>query len=200
MSLIIKSTLFVGSFKTYEKAPEREIAEFAFIGRSNVGKSSLINMLCNRKDLVRVSNTPGKTQSLNFFLINDQFHFVDLPGYGYAKVSKVERGEWEKMIEEYIRKRKQLACVFQLIDIRLKPQKLDIDFTNSLGEWGIPFFLVFTKADKLSVSAGLANVELYENKLKETWEELPPKIITSSEKGTGKEDIFKEIEKVISPT
>jgi GTP-binding protein len=197
-SLIIRSVEFKGSFKNNEQCPQPEIPEFAFIGRSNVGKSSLINMLCNRKDLVRVSNKPGKTQSLNFFLVNDSFHFVDLPGYGYAKVSKAERKEWEVMIEDYLRKRKQLTTVFQLIDIRLTPQKIDIEFTNSLGEWLVPFVLAFTKADKLSVGAGLSNVKLYENVLKKTWETVPDYVVTSAEKRTGKEEIFKAIEPHLS--
>jgi GTP-binding protein len=183
----IKSVAFRGSFKSYTQCPADGKPEFAFIGRSNVGKSSLINMLVNRKDMVRVSNKPGKTQSINYFLINDLFYLVDLPGYGYARVSKTERIAWKKMIAAYFTNRPGLACVYQLIDIRLEPQAVDIDFTNQLGEWQVPLQLVFTKCDKVSKGDGLHNIQRYFNKLRATWDVLPHHTVTSAEKTTGRE-------------
>jgi GTP-binding protein len=190
MEIIIKKTEFKGSFKNIDQCPKIEIPEFAFIGRSNVGKSSLINMLCGRKDIVKVSNKPGKTQSLNYFLINSAFHFVDLPGYGYARVSKQERKEWEQMIGNFLPNRKQLACVFQLIDSRIEPQLNDIEFSNRLGEWQIPFVLVFTKSDKQSYGATSATILKYQKELKKTWEAVPRAIITSAETRFGKEELL----------
>ncbi len=193
----IKSVAFRGSFKNNEQAPADGLYEFAFIGRSNVGKSSLINMLLNRKDLVRISNKPGKTQSLNYFLVNQQFYLVDLPGYGYARVSKSERKEWEVMIENYFRKRTSIACVFQLIDVRLEPQRIDIEFTNQLGEWNVPFQLVFTKSDKVSRSDAFRNVQLYFQVLRDTWAVLPHHTVTSAEKKNGREELLVVIEHIM---
>jgi GTP-binding protein len=196
----IKSVSFRGSFKSYTQCPADNLPEFAFIGRSNVGKSSLINMLLKRKDMVRVSNKPGKTQSLNYFLINDQFYLVDLPGYGYARVSKTERQQWEKMIAEYFQQRKSLACVYQLIDIRLEPQAADIAFTNQLGEWQIPFQLIFTKSDKVSRNDALRNVQLYFQVLRRTWDVLPHHTITSAEKYVGRDALLDTISLTLEET
>jgi GTP-binding protein len=196
----IKSVAFRGSFKNDEQAPADGLYEFAFIGRSNVGKSSLINMLLNRKDLVRVSNKPGKTQSLNYFLVNEQFYLVDLPGYGYARVAKTERKAWEVMIEQYFKYRKTLSCVFQLIDVRLEPQKIDIDFTNQLGAWKVPFQLVFTKCDKVSRNQALRHVQLYFQVLRKTWDVLPHHTITSAEKKYGREELLSIIEQICTGT
>lgn len=154
-------------------------------------------MLTNRKDLVRVSNKPGKTQSLNYFLVNDLFYLVDLPGYGYARVSKSERKEWEQMIATYFMHRETLACIFQLIDIRIEPQKLDLDFTNQLGAWGVPFQLVFTKADKVSQNEGFRNVQLYFHALRKHWDVLPHHTITSAEKKIGHVALWNVIEEII---
>jgi len=182
-----------------EDAPVGNVPEFAFIGRSNVGKSSLINMLCNRKDLVKVSHTPGKTRMINFFLINDQFHFVDLPGYGFAKVSQQQRQSFEDMIFQYLGKREQLLCVFVLIDSRLEPQKLDLDFVNQLGERQIPFVIVFTKADKQGNSLTSKHVALFENEMMKSWEVMPQLIITSAVTRRGKDELLSFIEPLVSP-
>ncbi len=195
--MIIKRVGFRGSFKSYTQCPSDGLPEFAFIGRSNVGKSSLINMLINRKDMVRVSNKPGKTQSLNYFLINDLFYLVDLPGYGYARVSKTERQQWEKMIADYFQHRSALACVYQLIDIRLEPQAVDIAFTNQLGEWQVPFQLVFTKSDKVSRNDALRNIQLYFNILRGTWDILPHHSVTSAEKSVGREALLDTLSRTL---
>lgn len=170
--------------------------EYAFIGRSNVGKSSLINMLCNHKNLAKTSSTPGKTLLINHFIINREWYLVDLPGYGYAKRSKTEKARLEQMISGYILQRKQLACVFVLVDVRHEPQQIDLEFINWLGASGIPFAIVFTKADKLSAGKVAGNVEAYKAKLTETWEELPPIFITSSETRVGKEELLGYIDSV----
>ena len=186
----IKETKFIGSFKEVTQCPDTAFPEFAFIGRSNVGKSSLINLLCSSKGLAKVSKTPGKTQSLNLFLINSIIQLVDLPGYGFAKVSKQTRGNWEKMIEGYIRKRKQLLCLFVLIDIRIPPQQIDIHFINTLGEWKIPMALIFTKADKLTQSKIANAVGQYKEILREWWKEIPPIFITSAAEHKGADEIW----------
>ena len=170
------------------------MAEYAFIGRSNVGKSSLINMLTQRKQLAKTSATPGKTITINHFIINNNWYLVDLPGYGFAKRSQKERDLWSKMLKDYLRKRRNLICTFVLIDIRIKPQKIDLDFINQLGEDGIPFVIVFTKADKLSQRQADMNVAAYKNTLLETWEELPEIFVTSSESKTGREELLSFIE------
>ncbi|MFM2388241.1 MAG: hypothetical protein RL660_2998 [Bacteroidota bacterium] len=170
--------------------------EVAFIGRSNVGKSSLINMLCNKRELAKVSGTPGKTQMINHFLINDNMYWVDLPGYGFAKVSASQRGNWKKMIWEYLEQRKNLSAVFALIDSRLEPQQIDIDFINSLGEKQIPFYIIFTKADKSRQTDVAKNVNAVGKALSEFWEELPQYFITSAEKRTGRDKVLAHIEQL----
>lgn len=189
----IKSASFVISKPHWKDCPAPTMPEYAFIGRSNVGKSSLINALCNNKGLAKTSSTPGKTQLINHFLINEDWYLCDLPGYGYAKVSKKSREEWGKMIRGYILNRENLMNTFVLIDSRIKPQQIDIDFMLFLGENGIPFSIIFTKADKLRQKELAQNVKNYEEALFQHWEELPPYFITSSEKKTGKENVLNYI-------
>ena len=191
--MLIQSATFIGSFVKEKDCPKTGLAEFAFIGRSNVGKSSLINMLVNRKDLVKISRAPGKTQTLNFFLINQQFYFVDLPGYGYAKVSRSMRHQWSDMISNYLRQRKTLYYVFILVDARLDPQQSDIDFVNQLGEWGIPFAIIFTKSDKVGKSLVSKHVSQFHAALKAQWSLLPETFITSVITRAGKDDLLKFI-------
>lgn len=186
----MEKIVFVGSFKRTDQCPVENLPEFAFIGRSNVGKSSLINMLCEKKGLAKVSQTPGKTQSINFFKVEKKGNIVDLPGYGYAKVSKTDREEWEKMIRFYLQNRSQLTCLFVLIDSRVTPQKKDIDFIAQLGTWNVPFALVFTKADKLNQVEVQINKNAFCKKLKESWSELPPVFVTSAEKHLGKKELW----------
>lgn len=192
----IKNAEFTLSAPTVAMCPKDNKPEYAFIGRSNVGKSSLINMLCNNKKLAKTSATPGKTLLINHFIINREWYLVDLPGYGYAKRSKTEIKKLDQMIRGYILQREQLVNVFVLVDIRLEPQKIDLDFINWLGESSIPFAIVFTKADKLNVSKVRASVDLYQKTLSETWEEMPKMFITSSEKKTGRDDILGYIEEI----
>ncbi len=186
----IKSAKYLISSPSYEKCPVANKPEYAFIGRSNVGKSSLINMLVNQRNLAKTSATPGKTQLINHFLINDSWYLVDLPGYGYAKRSQRDRNRWEQMIENYLRKRENLINVFVLIDVRHSPQQNDLAFINKLGEWQIPFVLVFTKADKEKPNAVLRNEKLFLEKMKETWQFLPQSFITSAEKKQGREELL----------
>jgi len=193
----INSAVFVISNTDFRKCPESELPEFAFIGRSNVGKSSLINMLMSKKDLAKTSSKPGKTLLINHFLINQNFHIVDLPGYGYAKVSKTEREKLRKIIESYILLRPQLTNLFVLIDSRLEPQQIDLEFMEWLGENSVPFSIVFTKSDKQSTKKLTDNIEKYQEKLLETWENLPPIFITSSEKKVGKEEVLGYIEEIL---
>jgi len=193
----IKSAKFVMSNSEYQKCPPPHRAEFAFIGRSNVGKSSLINSLTFTKGLAKTSQTPGKTQLINHFLINDRWFLVDLPGYGYAKVSKDIRQKFEKMIFDYLLKRENLVCLFILVDIRHKPQPIDVEFMNRMGEAEIPFYVVFTKADKLSNKQIQEAVDTYKQILGETWEELPEMFITSAEKHIGREEILQSIEELM---
>jgi GTP-binding protein len=181
----IKSAIFTVSNSDVRKCPEGNRPEYAFIGRSNVGKSSLINMLTGRKGLAMTSSTPGKTQLINHFLINDHWFLVDLPGYGYAQRGKKGREKIRKIIESYILERLQLICLFVLIDCRLEPQTIDLDFMEWLGNNGVPFSIVFTKTDKISASKLTENTNRYKTKLLETWEELPPVFFTSSEKKKG---------------
>jgi GTP-binding protein len=194
--MIIRSAKFISSFTDVKKCPHTNLQEFAFIGRSNVGKSSLLNMLTGFNSLAKTSSNPGKTQTMNYFLINESWHLVDLPGYGYAKVSKGQRADWGKMIKNYLIERENLFCVFQLIDGSLPPQKIDIEFTNWMGEHAVPFMLVFTKTDKKNKAGGNA-VEMYENELLQTWETLPKKFISSVKNKTGREEVLKFIEHVL---
>lgn len=186
----IKSAEFVMSNSDVAKCPTQPIPEYAFIGRSNVGKSSLINMLTNRKNLAKTSGKPGKTQLINHFIINKNWYLVDLPGYGYARVSKSSKKEFQKFITNYFEQRQQLVNAFVLVDIRHEPQPIDLNFMMYLGENGIPFSIVFTKADKLKPGAIDKHVEVYTNKLLEYWESLPPYFITSSSKHIGKEELL----------
>jgi GTP-binding protein len=188
--MIIKSAEYLISNAEWDKCPKPVMPEYAFIGRSNVGKSSLINMLANNDKLAKTSGTPGKTQLINHFLINQAWYLVDLPGYGFAKVSQSARRRWEQMIENYLRKRENLVNVFVLIDSRHTPQKLDLEFINQLGEWQVPFNLVFTKADKNTQVETSRNVKAFLNKLKEDWEFLPAHFITSTVKKTGRDAIL----------
>lgn len=190
----IKSAEFVMSNSHVEKCPKSALPEYAFIGRSNVGKSSLINMLTNRKSLAKTSGKPGKTQLINHFLINKNWHLVDLPGYGYAKVSKRDKKTFQKFITEYFSKRKQLVCGFVLVDIRHEPQKIDMEFMEWLGENLIPFCIVFTKADKLKPKAIENHVKTYEEVMLENWEQMPHYFITSSSKNIGKEELLNYID------
>lgn len=188
---------FITSNTDFSQCPPARFPEFAFIGRSNVGKSSLINSLTFHKGLAKTSQTPGKTQLINHFMINDKWYLVDLPGYGFAKVSKEKRKEFEKMIFDYLHKRENLTCLFALIDIRLKPQAVDIEFLNRMVEGEIPFYIVFTKSDKLSQKQIDEHVTVYKNHLLEMWDELPPIFITSAEKHVGREEILTSIEELI---
>jgi GTP-binding protein len=194
--MIIKDAVFVISNTQIDKCPAPDLPEYAFIGRSNVGKSSLINMLTDRKKLAKTSSFPGKTQLINHFLINDNWYLVDLPGYGWAKVSKTARESWGKMIKAYMTRRPNLACVFVLIDSRHDPLKPDLDFINTLGSWQVPFVLVFTKADKQSSVKTQQTIAAYRRKLKEQWEELPQMFTTSSETGEGREELLNFIDGV----
>ena len=189
----IKSATFTISSAKLSQCPKDTKAEFAFIGRSNVGKSSLINMLTDHKGLAKTSATPGKTLLINHFLINNEWYIVDLPGYGFAKRSKSVQRSIEEMISSYILRREQLVNVFLLIDVRHNPQKIDTEFMTWLGENGIPFSIVFTKADKLSATQLRQNVDSYMKSLLETWEELPPYFVTSSEKKQGREPLLNYI-------
>lgn len=189
----IKNAEFVLSAPMVSMCPNDTKPEYAFIGRSNVGKSSLINMLCNNKKLAKTSSTPGKTLLINHFIINKDWYLVDLPGYGFAKRSKKEIARLEQMINGYILQREQLVSVFVLLDVRLKPQRVDLDFIDWLGCSSVPFALVFTKADKLNNSQLTANVAAYKKTLSETWEELPSIFVTSSEKKIGKEELLEYI-------
>ena len=195
--MLIKDAQFIGSFTTISQCPKPDKPEFAFIGRSNVGKSSLINMLTNHKYLAKTSGTPGKTQTINHFLINEEWYLVDLPGYGYAKVSKTSRAKWEKMIRNYLLKRENLQCVFVLIDSRLTPQKLDIEFIDNLGEMRIPFILVFTKTDKITQKEVQENIKAFKTEMMKKWEALPEIFISSTVKKTGKESILAFIDQVL---
>lgn len=192
--MVIKSAEFVISNSQVSKCPTTGLPEYAFIGRSNVGKSSLINMLTGRKGLAMTSQKPGKTQLINHFIINDAWYLVDLPGYGYAHLSKDGREKLKKMIEDYTLERKELICLFVLVDARHDPQKIDLEFIEWLGEEGVPFALVFTKADKLTKGKLAANIEGYKARLRQQWEELPPLFITSSEERLGREELLDYID------
>lgn len=190
----IASAEFQCSSQKASQCPAGDMREFAFIGRSNVGKSSLINMLTRQPGLAKVSGTPGKTRLINHFVINNEWALVDLPGYGYAKVSRKERSGFSSLITNYILNREQLYYLFVLVDARHEPQKIDMEFIRFLGEHGVPFGIVFTKADKLSQSQLNRNIEIYKKQLSEEWEELPRMFVTSSEKGMGRDEILDFIE------
>jgi GTP-binding protein len=192
----IKQAEFSLSAPVVSMCPKDTKPEYAFIGRSNVGKSSLINMLTNNKKLAKTSSTPGKTLLINHFIINKEWYLVDLPGYGYAKRSKKEVDKLDQMIRGYILQREQLVNVFVLVDIRLEPQKIDMEFIDWLGLSSIPFAIVFTKADKLTPNKARQAVESYKKKLLETWEELPPVFLTSSEKKDGRDDVLDYIDQI----
>ena len=192
----IKSAEFIISNAVVSKCPNTNNPEYAFIGRSNVGKSSLINMLTGRSKLAKTSATPGKTMLINHFLINNEWYLVDLPGYGYAKRSKKDKDKLEVMISGYILKREQMINLFLLIDCRHEPQKIDLEFMEWLGENGVPFSIVFTKSDKLGGGKLKQNISFYLKELKKQWEELPPYFITSSENKTGRQEILDYIEQI----
>jgi GTP-binding protein len=193
---IIHASYLISS-PSVDKCPAPDKPEYAFIGRSNVGKSSLINMLCKKKEVAKTSITPGKTQLINHFVVTDSdrkdWFLVDLPGYGFAKVAQSQRKSWKKMIQDYIQKRENLVYLFALIDSRHEPQKIDLDFMNQLGEWQIPFAIVFTKADKSTQKETARNVNSFLNTMKETWEELPPHFVTSAVKHLGAKQILQFI-------
>ena len=193
--MVIKTAEFVKSSGKWQDCPEPNLPEYAFIGRSNVGKSSLINAMMNHKDLAKTSQTPGKTQLINHFLVNENWFLTDLPGYGYARVSKSLRKDFEKLITNYILNRKNLVNLFVLVDSRHTPQKIDLVFIEWCGENGIPFSIVFTKADKLKPNAAISNVENYQAELLKTWEDLPETYVTSAEKKVGTDEILNFISK-----
>ena len=193
----IRNAKYEVSNARVDMCPQVEVPEYAFIGRSNVGKSSLINMLTRRKGLAKTSQMPGKTLLINHFSINDgEWYIVDLPGYGYASRGKNQREEINKIIRNYIMRREQMTCLFVLLDCRHEAQKIDLEFINWLGEEGLPFAIVFTKADKLGPNAAAAKVEAYKKVLLENWEELPPIFLTSSEKGTGRDELLDYIDAI----
>ena len=194
--MIIKSAKFVISNTDVQKCPAGNLPEYAFIGRSNVGKSSLINMLSNRKGLAITSSTPGKTLLINHFLINEEWYLVDLPGYGFAQRGMAQREQLKQIIESYILEREQLVCLFVLLDCRHEAQKIDLEFMEWLGENGVPFSIIFTKTDKISKGRLKQNLQAYQAKMLETWEELPPMFVSSSEKKEGREEILDYIEEI----
>ena len=194
----ISSAAFLISNTDYKKCPNDNVPDFAFIGRSNVGKSSLINMLCNHKNLAKTSATPGKTQLINHFSINNkQWYLVDLPGYGYARTSKINKEKWAGMIVDYLCKRENLHCVFVLIDSRLEPQKIDMEFIDWLGENGLPFVLVFTKTDKISAVQADKNIATFKREMSKSWDEIPPIFKTSSVENKGRTEILEFIENTL---
>ena len=197
MAITIKAK-FKCSSERISQVPKDDFKDIAFIGRSNVGKSSLVNMLTGIKGLAKVSGTPGKTKLINHFTINDSWYLVDLPGYGYARVSKTARGEFSKIITDYVLNCQKLHFLFVLVDSRLEPQKIDLNFIELLGQNGIPFGIIFTKADKLSQAQLNRSITTYKRTLAEQWEELPPMLISSSEKGTGREEILQFIETLLT--
>lgn len=193
---LVKSARFVISNTDIKKCPDDGKPEYAFIGRSNVGKSSLINMLTGHRKLAMTSATPGKTLLINHFIVNDEWYLVDLPGYGYSKRSKTQNEQLEHIISSYVLEREAMTLLFVLIDSRHEPQKIDIEFFQWLGENGVPFSIIFTKADKLTKTALSSNIAAYKKRLLEDWEELPPVFITSSETGLGREDVLQYIDEI----
>lgn len=192
----IKSAEFVVSNSEVAKCPDSKLPEYAFIGRSNVGKSSLINMLTERKNLAKTSGRPGKTQLINHFLINNSWHLVDLPGYGYARVSKTAKKTFQKFITAYFEKREQMICAFVLIDSRHKPQPIDLEFMEWLGEHQVPFCIIFTKADKMKPKALERNINDYQAEMLQTWTEMPQYFITSSSSGLGRDEVLDYIDSI----
>lgn len=192
----IKYSDFIGSYAKESQCPLDGKPEYAFIGRSNVGKSSLINMLCDRKNMARISRTPGKTQLLNYYLINGAWYLVDLPGYGYARISKSKRREWERMIHDYLDNRGSLQNAFVLVDSNIPPQPLDIEFMNDLGEGGVPFSMVYTKADRMKPPDLEANIKAIQQAVLEHWEELPPQFITSANSCLGRPELLRYIDEI----
>ena len=192
----IKSAEFLVSNSDVTKCPKDQLPEYSFIGRSNVGKSSLINMLMQRKNLAKTSGRPGKTQLINHFLVNKNWYLVDLPGYGYARVSKSTKKVFQKFITEYFAKRTQIVLAFVLIDCRHEPQPIDMEFMQWMGENQIPFSIIFTKADKLKPNALERNIEAYSQKMLETWEEMPQYFITSSSNDKGRDEVLNYIEEI----
>ena len=192
--MIIQSAEFALSSPTLALCPDTKLPEFAFIGRSNVGKSSLINMLVNKKGLAKTSGKPGKTRLINHFLVNKEWYLVDLPGYGYAGVSQKDRQKWASFIDDYLQNRENLTCLFVLIDVRLEPQKIDIEFINNLGVMGVPFVIAFTKADKVSGVQAQKSMTRFRKEMKKTWEELPQDFLTSSSSNLGRDSILGFIE------
>ncbi|MCB0593567.1 MAG: YihA family ribosome biogenesis GTP-binding protein [Lewinellaceae bacterium] len=192
----VHNTAFAGSYPTESQCPADGKPEYAFIGRSNVGKSSLVNMLTGRKNIAHTSRTPGKTQLINFFLADGQWYLVDLPGYGYARISKRKRREWRRMIEGYLQKRQALQCAFILVDANVPPQQNDIEFINWLGEARIPFVIVYTKTDRLKPEELESNISAIQQALLQYWQELPQQFITSSVKGEGRDEILQFINEV----
>jgi GTP-binding protein len=195
--MIIKSSEYKASYVEVNKCPQVNMPEFAFIGRSNVGKSSLINYLCGRKALSKVSNTPGKTQTINYFEINNHFHLVDLPGYSFAKVSRELREKWNGMIRNYILKREQLQYVCLLIDSRIPPQKIDLEFIQWMAKNRVAFVIIFTKADKPGSRDVATNVQVFQNELLKEWAELPPMFVTSAERNAGRDEVWDFIDKAV---
>ncbi len=196
----IKEAKYIGSFPRIDACPKADRPEYAFIGRSNVGKSSLINMLCDKKNMARTSKKPGKTQMINYFDINGAWYLVDLPGYGYAKISKKQRLKWRLMIENYLRQRESLCCAFVLIDANVPPQNIDIEFMNWLGQNRIPFVIVYTKTDRLKPDELEAKIATIQQKLLEYWEALPEQFLTSSDERTGKDEILQFINEINQQT
>ncbi len=192
----IKTAIYTGSYPRYDLCPEAKLPEFAFIGRSNVGKSSLINMISGRKGLAHVSKTPGKTQAINFYLMDETWYLVDLPGYGYARTGRKTRAGWSRMIADYLQHRPTLQCAFVLIDVNVPPKSNDKEFTDWLGENGIPFVLVYTKIDRISKTKLGQNLEPIRNTFLESWNELPREFFTSSEKKIGRDEILEFIQEV----
>ena len=195
--MVIKEAVFITSSTDFRKCPTTKSPEFAFVGRSNVGKSSLINCLVNKKSLAKTSVKPGKTQLINHFLINDQWYLVDLPGYGWAKVSKKLKSQWQKMSSDYFLYRENLACVFTLIDSRLEPQQVDLSFLKWLGENNIPFGIIFTKADKVSKNLVKSNISIFKKTMMEEWEEIPESFISSAKDSRGREEILDYIDSIL---
>lgn len=193
----IKSATYLISNVRVDACPTPNMPEFAFIGRSNVGKSSLINMLTSSTKLAKVSSNPGKTQTINHFIINKEWYLVDLPGYGYAKVSQTQRAAWQKMIASYLQKRENLVTVFVLIDVRLKPQKNDLDFLAQLGEWKVPFNIVFTKADKITQREASKNAKQFIETMRKEWQFIPRSFITSTVKHLGKKELLGYLDEMI---
>lgn len=188
--MIIRDAKYVGSFVKMSDCPPEQYPEYVFIGRSNVGKSSLINMLCNRKGLAKISVRPGKTQTINFYEIDQEWYLVDMPGYGYASVSQTQRASWEKMTKSFLTKRQSLVLAFVLVDGNIPPQKIDLQFINQLAEWELPFCVVFTKTDRPGKMELQRNLAAFNKEIMKSWEELPRQFITSASKATGKEELL----------